>query len=417
MGAMTPDQVLATELEAVDSKLPLLYERDDTWFSFVEKRPAEIVSARDMRVPLNIRPGGKFRQFNSAGGDMGRGAGSTFEKATLTTIDFSYAKEWQLKTDWVTDEKRKAVVQTVRQEIATAMAEFRRHSDSIALTSGNGVLATVESVTTGAGVDTVVMDNTVGVRLLRFGQDVNVYDTTLATQRTTDSEREITYLDVASRTIKFAAVTGIIAGDKIVIGGVTGASPVSVFGEPYHASSASTGTWLSFNRANYPEVRANSVSANSGSLALPHARLAINKIGDRLGVETQVNVVAWMHPCQQQAYEELGQLVSVINKDSGKAGLDLYFNDNMRLAGAPIKKHYSWNKKRIDFVDKEIWARAEMKKAQFLTIDGIKIFPVRGNSGGLAASLLTYIVASWNMYVNKPPAISYIEELAIPDGY
>lgn len=417
MGAMTPDQVLATELETVDPKLPLLYERDDTWFSFVEKRPAEIVSARDMRVPLNIRPGGKFRQFDSAGGDMGRGAGSKYEKATLTTVDFSYAKEWQLKTDWVTDDKRKAVVQTIRQEIATAMAEFRRHSDSIALTSGNGVLGTVESVSTAGGVDTVVLDNSVGVRLLRHGQDVNVYDSTLATQRTTDSEREITYLDIPSRTIKFASVTNLAEGDKIVIGGVSGASPVSVYGQPYHASSASSGTWLSFNRADYPEVRANSVDANNGNLALPHARLAINKIGDRLGVDTQISVVAWMHPCQQQAYEELGQLVSIINKDSGSKGLDLYFNDNMRIAGAPIKKHYSWNKKRIDFTDKSVWGRAEMKKAQFLTIDGIKIFPVRGNSGGLAASLLTYIVASWNMYVNKPPALSYIENLVVPDGY
>jgi len=58
-----------------------------------------------------------------------------------------------------------------------------------------------------------------------------------------------------------------------------------------------------------------------------------------------------------------------------------------------------------------------MKKAQFLTVDGVKIFPVRGASGGLAASLLTYIVASWNMYVNKPPAISYIDDLGVPAGY
>ena len=417
MGAMTPDQVLATELETVDPKLPLLYERDDTWFSFVEKRPAEVVSARDMRVPLNIRPGGKFRQFNAAGGDMGRGAGTTYEKAVLTTVDFSYAKEWQLKTDWATDEKRKAVVQTIRQEIATAMAEFRKHSDSIALTSGNGVLATVESTTNAGGFDTVVLDNTVGARLLRFGQDVNIYDSTLATHRTVAGEKEITFLDIPSRTIKFATMAGLIAGDKIVVGGVSGANPVSVYGQPYHASSASVGTWLSFDRALWPEVRANSVAANAGALALPHARLAINKIGDRLGIDTQVNVVAWMHPCQQQAYEELGQLVSIINKDSGSKGLDLYFNDNMRIAGAPIKKHFSWNKKRIDFTDKDIWARAEMKKAQFLTVDGVKIFPVRGASGGLAASLLTYIVASWNMYVNKPPAISYIDDLGVPAGY
>lgn len=414
---MTSTQVLATELEVVDPKLPLLYDKDDTWFSFVDKRPAEIVNEREMRVPLDIRPGGKFGQFSSAGGDLGRGAGSTYEKGVLTPIDFKYAKEWQLKTDWVTDNRRKAVVQAIRKEVASAMAEYRRASDGMALQGGDGVLATVSSVSTSGGVDTVTMDSEYGVRLLRFGQDVNVYDSTLATHRTSASEREITFLDVANKQIKFAAVTGITAGDKIVVSGVSGASPTSIYGLLYHASDASSGTWMGLDRATYPEVRANRVNAASGALALPHARLAMNKIGDRLGVDTSINVVAWLHPCQVQAYEELGQLVSIINKDSGNKGLDLYFNDNMRLAGAPIKKHFSWSKKRIDFVDKNIWGRSEMKAAGFLTIDGTKVFEVRGPSGGVAASLLTYIVSSWNMYANKPPAIAYVDALAIPSGY
>lgn len=416
MGRMTTAQVLGLELETADPKLPVLYERDDTWFSFIEKKPAVPVSERDMRVPMELRPGGKFSQFSSAGGDLGRGAGSTYDKAVITAIEFKYAKEWDLKVEWVTDDRRKAVVNAVRREIANAMAEFRRHSDSIALQAGDGVLATVASVTPSGGVDTVVCDDEYGVRLLRHGQDVNVYDSTLATQRTAAGEREITYLDTPSKTVKFASVAGCIAGDKIVIGGVAGASPVSVFGLPYHASSASSGTWLGFNRANTPEIRANSVSAGSSSLALPHARLAINKIGDRLGNDVKASVVAWMHPAQKAAYEELGQLVTVINKDSNK-GLDLYFNDNMRIAGAPIKTHYSWSKKRIDFISQEGWGRAEMKKPGFLEIGGTRVFEVRGPSGGVAAAMITYIVAAWNMYASKPAAITYIDGLAIPAGY
>jgi len=51
-------QISGSELETVRKKLPLLLERDDTWFSSVEKKDVEKVSARDMRVPLELRPGG-----------------------------------------------------------------------------------------------------------------------------------------------------------------------------------------------------------------------------------------------------------------------------------------------------------------------------------------------------------------------
>jgi hypothetical protein len=77
---------------------------------------------------------------------------------------------------------------------------------------------------------------------------------------------------------------------------------LGLFGLPYHHSNASTGTWLGFNRATTPEIRANRVNA-AGGLALPFARLAINKIGDRIGMDTQIQVEAWMHPAQKQAYE------------------------------------------------------------------------------------------------------------------
>jgi hypothetical protein len=191
---------------------------------------------------------------------------------------------------------------------------------------------------------------------------------------------------------------------------------VGIYGVPYHHNNSSSGTWLGLDRNTYPEIRANRINA-AGSLAVSHARRALNKIGERLGMENGLKLKAWMHPCQAQAYEELGQTVSVINKGpSPTEKMDLYF-DIQQIAGVPVKKHFNWNKTRIDLVVDEVWGRAEMKPAGFYEEEGRRLFEVRGSSGGVAAATLFYLVASFNTFTNQPPGLSYIDGLSIPTGY
>jgi hypothetical protein len=134
-------------------------------------------------------------------------------------------------------------------------------------------------------------------------------------------------------------------------------------------------------------------------------------------MDNAVKVTAWMHPCQVQAYEELGQLVQVMNRSGGKeSGLDLYFDVN-QIAGAPIKKSYSWDKSRIDFIVNEVWGRAEMNPAGYYEEEGRKLFELRGASGGVATATIFYIVASFNVFVNNPAACSFIDGLTVPTGY
>lgn len=64
------------QLEKVRDKLPLLYERDDMLLTMIQQRgDVERVSSRNMRLPLQIRPGGKAGLANMDGGDLGRGWG------------------------------------------------------------------------------------------------------------------------------------------------------------------------------------------------------------------------------------------------------------------------------------------------------------------------------------------------------
>jgi hypothetical protein len=416
--AQTETQVVAAELERVSPKVPTLFERDAMFYANVEKREVEKVSARDMRVPLEIRPGGLFGYYDIAGGDLGRGEGPTFEKATLSTVNFKYAVEWQKKTQWATDDARKSVVNSVKHLLANSMKEFRRMVDSNLMTGGDGVIGTITSFTgTGPYVLTLTTDG-FGTRLIRHGQKVNIYDTTLATDRTTGDERSVTKIDPEAKTVTIAGgvITGIANGDKVVSSGLSGANPVGIFGLPYHHNSASTGTWLGLDRSTYPEIRANRITA-SGSLALSHPRRALNKIGERLGLENGLKLKAWMHPCQSQAYEELGQLVTHINKTpNANEKMDIYF-DIQQIAGVPVKKHFNWDKTRIDFVVDEVWGRAEMKAAGFYEEEGRRLFEVRGPSGGVAAATLFYLVVSFNTFINNPPGCSYISDLTVPTGY
>jgi len=415
--AVTESQVAALELEKVISKIRVLFERDDKFYAHIKKRDVEKISNRQMRVPLELRPGGSFQYFNPDGGDLGRGGGPTFDKAVLNCVFLSENIEYTKLTQWSTDDARKAIVNSVRRLTATALDEMRRQLDSQLMQAGDGVIGvvTTNTPTAGSNVLSLTTDG-FGARLMRFGQTVQIFDATLATLR---GSGVITQHDVENKTISLTPeVLGVIAGDKIVTNGIqTPASLPGLYGVPYHHSNASTGTWLGFSRSITPEIRANRVNAGGQAMTLPLPRLAMNKIGNRVGIEKDFNPTAWLHPAQMAAYEEIGQLVSTIQKTTKDEGLNMYFGNNMQLAGANVKPHYSWDKTRIDFVVDEVWGRAEILPIGFYTTDGRKIFEIRGPSGGVATAEIFYMVVGMQTFVTNPAACSYIDNLAVPIGY
>ena len=415
--AVVESQVAALELERVIPKIRVLFERDDKFYANIKKRDVEKISNRQMRIPLELRPGGAFGYFNPDGSDLGRGGGPTFDKAVLNSVFVSEAIEYTKLTQWSTDDERKAITNGVRRLTATAIDELRRQLDSQMMQDGTGTIGVISVVATAAGVDTYTLGTDgFGARLMRFGQTIQVFDTTLATLRGSGT---ITKWDVENKSIDVTpAIAGAVATDKIVTNGIS--SPTSLpalFGVPYHHSNASTGTWLGFSRASTPEIRSNRVNANNNALSLPFARLAVNKIGNRVGIDNDFSPSAWMHPAQVQAYEELGQLVIMIQKTAKDEALDMYFGDKMQMAGVPVKKSFNWDKTRIDFIVDEVWGRGEILPIGFYTTDGRKIFELRGPSGGVMTAEIFYMVCGMQTFVSNPAGTAYIDLLAVPSGY
>lgn len=414
--AVVENQVTALELERVIPKVRVLFERDDKFYATIKKQDVEKISNRQMRIPLELRPGGSFQYFDANGGDLGRGGGPTWDKAVLTSVFLSENIEYTKLVQWSTDDDRKAIVNAVRRLTATALDELRRQLDAQLMQAGNGVIGTVTTDTPSGGQNVIVCTTDgFGVRLMRYGQTIQVFDSTLATNK---GSGVITTWDVTNNTINVTPqIAGVTGGDLIVTNGIS--SPTSLpalFGVPYHDSNSTTGTWLGFPRNTTPEILANRVNANSSALALPFPRLAINKIGNRVGIDNDFNPNAWMHPAQKQAYEEIGQLVSIIHKQAKQEALDMYF-DSMQMAGAPVKCSYNWDKTRIDFITDSVWGRGEILPIGFYKTDGRSIFEIRSASGGVAAADIFYMVVGMQTFVNNPAACAYIDNLAVPSGY
>lgn len=432
-GPLDEGQVLANELEKVNPKVPLLFDREDTWWSKIEKRNVEMISARDMRIPLELRPGGNPGHFNPSGGSLGKGSGPTFEKATVGSVYLKYGVEYTKKAEWATDNARKSVVNTVKHLLSTSMAQFRRFVDCLAVGNGKGVLGTISAVNSAGGKDTYTLDSDgFGARLFQFAQYVGVFDTTLVTQRVVTPHSSgdedntdfinVDLVDIGAKQIRIGgAAASVVATDKLIANGL-GANPVSLQGVMYHHDDSSTPStfWQGLDRGLFPEIRANRVNAN-GPLALAHSRLALNKIGDRLGKNRGLKVTAWTHPAQAAAYEDLGQLVSNIQKVAKDEKLNMYFGNtfggDMQLAGAPLMTHFSWNRKRIDFVDYDLWGRVETHPASFYEEGGRRLFEVRDANGYVKASTVFYITAALQLFHMNPAGASYVDNLTAPDGY
>jgi hypothetical protein len=411
--ALQNSQVVALQLEKVRPKLPILYERDDTFFSLIQKRDVERVSTRTARIPLQVQPGGAFGYASFDGGDLGRGSGTSYDYAQITPVGIRFAVEITKLVEYATDASDKAVENAAKRNVADAMKQFRRDIDASLQTAGNGVFGTVASV---AG-SVITLNNTpFGARLLHENQVVQVYDATLATNRGSCTITAVTKSLGGPQTIAVSAVpAGTVATDVIVVDGVSGASPTFLYGIPYHHSTSTSGTWMGISRAN-PYAVANGVNAASANLTLPVVRLAYNQVRQAIGADALGNLLWHAHPSQVAAYEALGFAITEVMTQGQTGDLDLLFK-NKTLGGVKIKENIHADTTRMDLINTETWGRVEWLPIDYYEVGGTTVFPVYGASGGIAASYLFYLVTGVQFFIDNPRAVSSVTGLTLPAGY
>src|SRR5215472_9389411 len=422
MPAQANANVIALQLEKVRDKVPLLYERDDILLTMIQQRgDVEKVSSRNMRLPLQVNPGGKAGSYNADGGDLGRGSGTAYDVAQVSPIFFRFAIEITKLVEYATTGRERAIENAAKREVANGMKQFRAFLDKLMQTAGNGVLGTINSVA--GSTFTMAVPN--GAALVYPGQTIQIYDTTLTTNRNIAAGVTTTVLTADPITTQQITVdnvpAGTVATDVIVHDGLSGAQPVSLFGIKYHQNNATTGTWLNLNRATYPvQLATPRVNAGNAALTPSAVRLAINKVRKALGINHLSKLIAYMAVEQEHAWENLGITVSQIIKEGGeKSGndLDLLFSGRKTMSGVPIKSSVNADQTRVDFLDLSHWGRAVLKDIDFYEVNGNTVFPIYGASGGLAASYIFYFDLAMQVWDDSPRSGAFIDTLARPQGY
>jgi hypothetical protein len=413
---MVNADTVALQLEKVRERLPLLYEREGTFYSMLTRRgDVEQVSSRNMRVPLQMKPGGKAGQTSFDGGALGRGSGTRYEVAQLAPLDFKFACELTKRIEYSTNSREKAIANAVTRETANCMAQFRNFLDRYLQTAGDAVLAniTVEA-------DPILTMGTPNLANLMYdNQTVQVFNAALTVNR---GSLEIQSIDYENAEITIDALPGgTIATDVIVVDGVDAPAPVGIFGVPFHQNDAATGTWLNLDRATFPEIRTPSVDALSAALTTGVIRLALNKIRKALGGEILMRnrLYACMNVEQEDAYEALAITISeIIKTPTANQGVDLFFNGKKTMSGIPIHANVHWNPERIDFIALAHWGRAVSKDIDLYEVGGQTVYPLYNSTdGGLDAAMIFYIVTSFQVWTDSPRVGTFIENLAKPAGY
>jgi hypothetical protein len=418
MPAMSNSQSVALQLEKVRDKVPLLYERDDVLLTMIQQRgDVEKVSSRNMRLPLQINPGGKAGSYNADGGDLGRGSGTSYDVAQVSPIFFRFAVEITKLVEYASNAREKAVENAAKREVANGMKQFRSFLDKLIQTAGNGVLGTISSI---SGT-TLTMAVPSGAALVYVGQTVQVYDATLTTNRGTANVVAADPISPTQTITVDALPTGTVSTDVLVHDGLSGAQPTSLFGVKYHQNNATTGTWLNLNRATYPvQLATPRVNAGNAALTPSNVRLALNKVRKALGINQVGKLIAYTSVEQEHAWENLGITISQIIKEGpgGSANdLDLLFTGRKTMSGVPIKSSINADQTRIDFIDLSHWGRAVMKDIDFFEVGTQTVFPIYGNSGGLAAAYIFYFDTAFQVWNDSPRSGSFVDALARPSGY
>ena len=424
MPAQNNAQTIALQLEKVRDKVPLLYERDDVLLTMIQQRgDIEKVSSRNMRLPLQLIPGGKAGSYSADGGDLGRGSGTTYDVAQVSPIFFRFAVEITKLVEYASNAREKAIENAAKREVANGMKQFRSFLDKVIQTAGNGVLGTISAINS----NTFTMAVPSGAALVYVGQTIQIYDPTLTTNRNVAASvvSSVTAADPISptQTITVDNVpTGTSVNDVIVHDGLTGANPVSLFGVKYHQNNATTGTWLNLNRATYAQqLQTPRVNAGNSALVPGYVRLAINKVRKALGTSQLGKLIAYTSVEQEHAWENLGITISQVIKEGGSGGrasdLDLLFSGRKTMSGVPIKSSVNADQTRVDFLDLSHWGRAVMKDIDYFEVGGQTVFPIYGASGGIAASFIFYFDTGFQVWNDSPRSGSYIDSLARPSGY
>ncbi len=410
--------MLFMESEKIYPKLQEWVNRFDTPANLIPKRDVQMISERDFRIPSVTDDPGREGTYDPNFGAIGRGQNLLGQVMISTFMPTRMSFELsQLSMD-ATADSGQAVKSSFKYVMSRAIPGFAAFQNRLFFTDGTATLATASAQATVGGFTQYTLTNIFGARRLRRGQFVAVYDTTLTTLRATV---RITWVDYKNRIVQLAStVAGAAATDVLCFEGVSGASPTGMLGLYYWNSSATTGTTAGINRANEPEIWANSVSGAGGlnyilGLNLFHAML------ERRGASSLEGMIGIAGLPQHAA--AVGQVTNIQRIDIEGATPEMKdllpkVQTEFPFAGVRHKVVPFQDASRLDWISpQETWGVARLHDVKYFEIGGQRFFPIYGGDGSPAAGLWFAMVANQNYFCSNPGANGFVSALPINAPY
>ena len=403
--------IVKSTMEKVRPTFKYLTE-DEEYASQLVKRASEkhriakTTNSADFRAPFIWQQAGAPGIFSSAGGALGTGFGYKTDHFVATCKEFRVAVS--VNQDVLSATKAQKLKSALKENLKQAGRTYRRAEDAMwhNITGTQGMLA----LSTGLSTLTYTCDTNFGINLVEVGWPVEVFDSTLTTQKTATLSAADTLPTITGATFSKTNRTLTIssqasfdsaaaAGDYIGFQGV-GSTPASQLGLYAFNTTATTGTLLGVNRATISDINCNFVDGSEG-LSIELGYILKSQRRQRRGRAKLGKCVGFAHDAQMLAIQQLGHNIENLDRKAGDSMIDPAFKyaDTLQFCGDPVHLDLHQNRSRIDFTVLDNWARIYHEDIDYYKRPdgGSYWFEGRNSSGGVTAAWHFYLWSYYNM--------------------
>jgi hypothetical protein len=304
-----------------------------------------------------------------------------------------------------TEGNGRAFVNILDDEIERMTIDLKWHQNNMVFGDGTGTLASVNANTSAVTTFVAKTGSTFGafgVKYLRVGDAIDIWDPTFATQRnSTSSILTITAINPTTQTVTVSAAQTLTAGDVTVRNLSANKEYQGLFLASDNSSSV---TFQGLSRSTYPIVQGTLIAANGSSFAEQQLQQLLSQISARSGKEADTIVAS---DSQLNAYVGLGQ---GLKRYTNTNKLDRGFTE-LEYNGVPLRRDVFCTPSAVYAFAKDTIKNGVVSPLKWSDEDGhiLKKVP-----GFLKYEAVARQVGNW-LYTN-PAAVGRIDQLAVPNA-
>lgn len=406
---------VASQREYISPELENMVLSSSVLFKLIkEDTSIQAVSTRPARLPFMMGGDGVFsmgQMFDGA--SLGLGTAPQEVPGYASCVGMVQATQYTALAEWANDSKEKSIKDYVALTEERATTAFSGYIETALQGAGDNVIGYV--LTTGANY--LVVHN---ANLFQNFQYVDIWSAVGGTFRGTV---QIQTADALGQTIWLTTglPAGTIAGDAIMFKGSSGQANTGLGGLRQYQVTGNTGTYLTISKSSFPGMFS-TPSINLGGKALtPAVVRAVQSLeGLALGPESMdEDRIAHCGYDGQLAWEENALLVQTVQMQAvqGDESVDMLKKKApTMMAGYRLVVNPRAYPGFIDNLRMKYWKRIQTKAVGEYEVAGQTLFPAYGSDGGVATSMLFYIVALWQVFNTQPRRSSFLQQFAIPNN-